>query len=87
MRRTLSSPRIPFGNLQSSRPPSRTSSREKLEVPEPMTARIKGRSKNARSLFVSGAITAARAPSDIASYWRQKLRSTGSETAVTSGAR
>ena len=78
MRRTLSSPRIPFGNLQSSRPSSRTSSREKLEVPEPTTARTKGRSRNARSLFVSGGSTAARAPSDIASYWRQKLRSTGS---------
>jgi len=47
-----------------------------------MACLTNGRSRNARSLFISGAIACARPASDSCSYQDQNPRNTGSLTAA-----
>ena len=53
-----------------------------VEWPPAMASRTNGRSRNARSLFISGLMTWARAESVSSSYQDQNPRSTGSVTAA-----
>ena len=52
----------------------------KVDGPAAIAARANRRSRNARSLFISGPVACARDASDSCSYQAQKSRSTGSRT-------
>ena len=56
----------------------------KVDGPAAMTWRTKARSRNARSLFISGPMTCARLASDSCSYQAQNPASTGSRIAAVS---
>ncbi len=49
-----------------------------VDVPPAIAARTKGRNRNPRTLFISGAMTCARLASDRSSYQDQKPLSTSS---------
>jgi len=66
-----------LGSRNKRTPRSSTLASEKLDAPVPTTPRTNGLSRKARNFFVTGPITAERAPSDSPSYQCQKPRRPG----------
>ena len=56
----------------------------KVDGPAAIACRANRRSRNARSLFISGPMECARVGTDSCSYQSQKPRSTGSRTPAVS---